>query len=113
MKSNTSFKVFFLKQYRKNSLKTIVFPMRKCFYGYYSHLTTGPSYYPKYTLCIAATSKPNSSSVLSKADAWFEDGDKEDKDECMGMKMRTNPTLSIFTRPQPVEEGALEQRLQD
>ena len=24
--------------------------MRKCFYGY-SHLTTGPSYYPKCTLC--------------------------------------------------------------
>ena len=30
--------------------------------------------------CIAAISKPNSSSVLSKVDAWFEDGDKEDKD---------------------------------
>ena len=26
--------------------------MRKCFYGY-SHLTTGPSYYPKCTLCTA------------------------------------------------------------
>ena len=49
--SSTSFKVFLLKQY---SLKTqtskkpqnYCFPMRKCFYGY-SHLTTGPSYYPK------------------------------------------------------------------
>ena len=31
MKSNTSFKVFFLKQYRKNSLKTIVFPWESVF----------------------------------------------------------------------------------
>ena len=31
MKSDTSFKVFFLKQYRKNSLKTIVFPWESVF----------------------------------------------------------------------------------
>ena len=44
MKCETSFKVFFPKQRRKNS------PMRKCFYGY-SQNNTGPTYCPKGTLC--------------------------------------------------------------
>ena len=49
MKTETSFRVFFLKQHRKNSLN-FFFPIKKCIFGF-QLLTTGPSYYPKCTLC--------------------------------------------------------------